>query len=365
MRNLFLIPLLGLTGMGAAVDSQAQSSETIRQYQFSATLDGYDLVLRELPMPIAGPDEVLVRIRAASLNRRDVGMMYDAQRTRGDMSGTIPLSDGAGDVIAVGDSVTRFSVGDRVVGIFSSSWVDGKITPEDRAKVRGGTQYGMLSEVVVTSEESLVPIPEHLSYEEAATLPCAGVTAWNALFKHGQLLADEYVLLEGTGGVSTFGLQFAAAAGARPIVTSSSNQKLERARTLGAIGTVNYRENPDWQVEVRRLANDAGVHHVLEIGGRDTLLKAQEALAMGGHIAIIGALSGGLPELDAGSLIMMRATASGVWVGSREDFEAMNEFIVEHELRPVIDRTFTFEDAPNAFDFMENGDYMGKIVITL
>ena len=350
-----------------AVDAVAfaQSTQTILQYQYAATDDGYDLALREVPRPVASAGEVLVRVRATSLNRRDVGMLYDRERLRGNLDGTIPLSDGAGEIVAVGSDVTRFAVGDRVVGIFSSSWIDGKLTAEDRAKVRGGTRYGMLSEIVVTSEESLLPIPDHLSFEEAATLPCAGVTAWNALFKHGNLLPGEYVLLEGTGGVSTFGLQFAAAAGAIPIITSSSNDKLARARELGAVGTVNYRENEDWQVEVRALTNDKGVHHVLEIGGRDTLVRALQTLALGSHIAVIGALSGALPALDAGQLIMMRATASGVWVGSRADFERMNAFIIEHQLHPVVDRVFDFDEAPEAFDFMENGDYMGKIVITL
>ena len=192
----------------------------------------------------------------------------------------MPLSDGAGEVIAVGASVTRFKVGDRVAGIFFEDWIDGAPTAASLATARGGNSGGMLSEVVVTDAEGLVSIPQHLSYEEAATLPCAGVTAWVGLFKRGGLVRGDFVLLEGTGGVSVFGLQLAAAAGAKPIITSSSDAKLARARELGAFGTVNYRSNPEWQREVRELTGGAGVDQVLEVGGQDTLPRALQALGV-------------------------------------------------------------------------------------
>jgi NADPH:quinone reductase-like Zn-dependent oxidoreductase len=223
----------------------------------------------------------------------------------------------------------------------------------------------MLSEVIVAHQDSLVTIPEHLSFEEAATLPCAGVTAYRALFVEGQLKPNDFVLLEGTGGVSTFGLQFAAAAGARPIITSSSDEKLQQARKLGAFGTVNYRTNTEWQREVRKLTGNAGVDHVLEVGGRDTLPKALEALGNEGHIAIIGGLSGFASDVPVGRLMGIGASVTGIYVGSRADFEAMNRFISQHKIRPAIDRVFSFEDAPKAYDFMDNGSYFGKIVIKL
>ncbi len=191
------------------------------------------------------------------------------------------------------------------------------------------------------------------------------MTAWVSLFKRGRLKPEEFVLLEGTGGVSTFGLIFAAAAGAKPIITSSRDEKLERATELGAFGTANYRKNPEWQKEVRQLTGDAGVQHVLEVGGRGTLEKALEALAYGGHIALIGGLTGFGGDIPVGSLMFMNATASGIYVGSREDFETMNAFISEHQIRPLIDRVFEFEQAAEAFEFMNSGNFMGKIVIRL
>jgi NADPH:quinone reductase-like Zn-dependent oxidoreductase len=349
-----------------AVETSTVFADTIRQYQFEPrTGGGYELALKEVPRPTAEAGQVLVRVHAVSLNRRDVMMLNGNYGQGGDAAGGIPLSDGAGEVIAVGPGVTRFRVGDRVAGIFFELWMDGDRSAETIASARGGGPGGMLSEVIVSDETSLVAIPEHLSYEEAATLPCAAVTAWVALFKHGGLEPDDYVLLEGTGGVSTFGLQFAAAAGARPIITSSSDDKLAEARKLGAFGTANYRSNPEWQREVRQLTGGAGVKHVLEVGGRDTLPKALQALAYDGHIALIGGLSGFGSDVPVGALMGLGARVTGIYVGSRADFEAMNAFITEHELRPVVDRVFDLEEAADAFRFMDEGSFMGKIVIRL
>jgi NADPH:quinone reductase-like Zn-dependent oxidoreductase len=348
-----------------ALPAFGQADETIRQYQFEATESGYRLALKEVPRPAAGAGQVLVRVRAVSLNHRDLNMLnrdYDPEYS---VAGGIPLSDGAGEVIAVGPGVTRFAVGDRVAGIFFERWIAGPPNAEALASDRGGNAGGMLSEVIVSHEDSLVAIPQHLSYEEAATLPCAALTAWVGLFKRGGLQSGQYVLLEGTGGVSVFGLLFAAAADARPVITSSSDAKLERAKELGAVGTVNYRTNPDWQLAVRELTGGHGVDQVLDIGGRDTLPKALEALAYGGHIALIGGLTGYGSDLPTDSIMWINATASGVYVGSREDFEAMNAFIGEHELRPVIDRVFEFEQTPEAFDTLRSGSFLGKIVIRI
>jgi len=343
----------------------AQHTDTIRQYQFEPASGRYQLVLKEVPRPIAAGNEVLVRVKAVSLNRRDFNILNREYGPDDGLAGTIPLSDGAGEVIAVGKEVTRFQVGDRVAGIFFENWIDGAPSSEMLEQARGGGTGGMLSEVIVTEENALVAIPQHLSYEEAATLPCAALTAWVGLFKRGRLQPGQFVLLEGTGGVSVFGLIFAAAAGAKPIITSSRDEKLERVRALGAFGTANYSKNPDWQIEVRELTAGAGVDQVLDVGGRDTLSKALEALAAGGHIALIGGLSGYGSDLPTNALMWINATASGIYVGSREDFEAMNAFISEHEVRPLIDRVFEFDRAQDAFDYMRDGSFIGKIVIRL
>jgi NADPH:quinone reductase-like Zn-dependent oxidoreductase len=343
----------------------AQNSDTIRQYQFEPASSGYRIVMKEAPRPVAGDNEVLVRVRATSLNRRDLNMLRNDYGDEYSYAGTIPLSDGAGEVIAVGKDVTRFKEGDRVAGIFFEKWIDGAPSEKALLSDRGGNAGGMLSELIVTHEDSLVSIPEHLSYEEAATLPCAAVTAWVGLFKRGRIEPGQYVLLEGTGGVSVFGLIFAEALGAKPIITSSSDRKLERAMEMGAIGTANYRSNPDWQLEVKKISGGDGVDQVLDVGGRDTLAKALKILAYGGHIALIGGLSGYGSDVPTDAIMWINATVSGVYVGSREDFEAMNDFISEHEIHPLIDRVFEFEEAPAAYEYMESGDFMGKIVIRL
>ena len=343
----------------------AQEAETIRQYQFEPASSGYRIVMKEVPRPVAGVNEVLVRVRAASLNRRDLNMLRNDYDDDFSYAGGIPLSDGSGEVIAVGKDVKRFRVGDRAAGIFFEKWIDGVPNEEALLSDRGGNAGGMLSEVIVSHEGGLVSIPEHLSYEEAATLPCAAVTAWVGLFKRGRIEPGQYVLLEGTGGVSIFGLIFSSALGAKPIITSSRDDKLERAMEMGAIGTANYRSNPEWHLTVKEISGGHGVDQVLDVGGKDTLPRALEILAYGGHVALIGGLSGYGGDLPTNAIMWINATASGVYVGSREDFEAMNAFINEHKIRPLIDRVFELDEAPAAFEHMESGDFMGKIVIRL
>ena len=352
----------GLATLAIPSPAVAQA-QTMRQYQFGVVDDEVRLVMKEVAQPTPGANEVLVRVRATSLNRRDLSILQSQYGGGNPRTGLVPLSDGAGEVIGVGPGVTRFEVGDRVAGIFFASWVDGRPSARTNASARGGAIDGMLSEMIVGHEDGLVEIPEHLSLIEAATLPCAGVTAWNALFKHGGLVEDDFVLLEGTGGVSIFGLQFSVAAGARPIITSSSDEKLVHAREMGAYGTVNYRTNTEWQDEVRAITGNAGVTQVLEVGGRDTLPKAIRALGYGGHIAIIGGLSGFANAMPIGSFIGRSVKVTGIYVGSRADFEAMNAFITQHQLRPLVDKVFTFDNAPAAYDHMASGNHMGKIVI--
>ena len=355
MRILVTLTLLASV-VAATPKTHAQN---IRQYQLEPGPNGLALVVKEIAQPSPGANEVLVRVRAVSLNRRDVSIL-----DRGVANGLVPISDGAGEVISIGPGVTQFAVGDRVAGTFFADWSDGRRTREAMATARGGGIDGMLTEMIVSHEAGLVTIPDYLSFEEAATLPCAAVTAWRALFTEGNLQPGDTVLLEGTGGVSIFGLQLASAAGANPIITSSSDTKLEQAKLLGATGTVNYRTNPEWQEDVLNLTEGVGVDHVLEVGGQQTLHRAIEALAFDGHVAIIGGLSGRADAIPLGPL-PEGSSVTDIFVGSREDFEAMNEFLIEHQLRPVIDRIFPFEEAPAAYAYMTSNSHLGKIVITL
>ena len=365
MRTLLAVLVLVLTtGLAPAAQDSSGNPVRMQQYRLEKSGQGYRLALHEVPVPAPAAREVLVRVRATSLNRRDLLVLY-GQYGDADLSGIIPLSDGAGDVAAVGADVIRFKPGDRVAAIFFQSWLTGKPDARSFTTALGGAIDGMLSQYVVLNENGLVRIPDYLSFEEAATLPCAGVTAWNGLFTRGNLKPGEIVLLEGTGGVSVFGLQLAVAAGAKAIITSSSDAKLERAKQLGAWQTVNYRTTPDWDKAVLQLTSGAGVDHVLEVGGEATLPKALASLAYDGHVAYIGGLSGWGAQIPAAALPFRNLQVSGIYVGSRADFEAMNVFLTRHRLKPVIDRAFDFADATAAYDYMESGNHFGKIVIRL
>ena len=359
-----LLLLLISAPLGTFAASPDTEATHMRQYRLEKAEQGYRLAQTETSVPKPAAHEVLVRVRAASLNRRDLYVLA-GQYGPGDLSGKVPLSDGAGEVAAVGPQVSRVKVGDRVAAIFFQRWLNGKADANTQPSALGGAIDGMLSEYVLLNEEGLVHFPEHLSFEEAATLPCAAVTAWNGLFTRGNLQPGEYVLLEGTGGVSVFGLQFAAAAGAKPIITSSSDTKLERAKKLGAWQTINYKSNSDWDKVVMKLTEGHGVDQVLEVGGEQTIPKAVGSTALGGHLALIGGLSGWNGQLPVGLLALRNLRASGIYVGSRSDFEAMNAFIAEHQLRPVIDKEFKFDDAAAAFTYMDSGSLFGKVVIRI
>jgi NADPH:quinone reductase-like Zn-dependent oxidoreductase len=314
---------------------------------------------RELEQPHAGPGQVLVKIRAASLNHRD---LYMLERSAAANSPLIPLSDAAGEVQAVGEGSTRFNVGDRVLLPFFPRWFDGP-PREEVLPARGepGTP-GVLVDYVVAEERELLTLPEHLTYAEGATLPCAGVTAWNAL-SSGNLQAGETVLALGTGGVSIFGIQFAKAAGARAIVTSRSEEKLQKVRTLGADETIHTPTYPQWDEQVRRFTGGRGVDHVLEVGGADTVALSLRSIRLGGHVDLIGGLGGFTGAVDLGDLRSRMGVVQTFYVGNLATFAAMNDFITQHRIHPIIDRTFSFEQAPDAFEYLTGAAHIGKVVI--
>lgn len=315
-------------------------------------------------LPELGAYDVLVRVHAVALNYRDLMVANNQYLGNGDRPVT-PCSDGAGEVIAVGAKVTRFQVGDRVVASFFPDWIDGVQTPENTVKALGGTADGMLAEEVILHEEALVAIPLHLSYKEAATIPCAGVTAWNSLFVTGGLKAGNSVLLLGTGGVSILALQLAKAAGLHTIITSSSDEKLDRARALGAAATINYKTTPEWQNEVLKITGGRGVDLVLEVGGQGTLQRSIGSTMMGGTIAIIGGVTGFGGELNPFALISGAKRLAGILVGSRRMLEDVNHFLEITHIHPVVDCAFSFENAIKAYEYMEKGNHFGKIVIEL
>ena len=345
-----------------AMSAQAQTTQ--KQYQLQKTGDApLALKLVEAPVRQPGEREVLVRVHATSLNRRDI--YVKAAQYPGQMKpNLVPLSDGAGEVVATGPKATRFKKGDRVAAIFFPMWIDGRPKPEYLGSLGGGGVDGMLSQYVTLNENSLVAIPKHLSWEEAATLPCAGVTAWNALVTRGHTQPGDFVLLQGTGGVSILGLQLAVAMGAKPVITSSHDDKLARAKQLGAAITINYKTTPDWEKAVLE-ATQGGVQQALEVGGKQTLQKTLASLAPGGHVALIGGLSEFGGDIPAYALMGKNATASGLYVGSRADFEALNAFLEKHRFKPVIDKVFDFENARAAYDYMDSGALFGKVVIRL
>lgn len=329
-------------------------------YQLNGTSGINSVTRADRATPTVLRGQILIAMRAWSLNYRDL-LIVNGQYNGLQPEGVIALSDGAGEVVAVGDDVRRFRVGDRVTPTFTGSWVAGTMAAADLPTARGGAVDGVLAELLACDEQLAVHVPEHLSFEEAACLPCAVVTAWNALFGPRPLVSGQTVLTLGIGGVSTFAIQFAASAGARVIATSSSDAKLGRARELGAAEVINYTSTPDWQHEVLRLTDGRGVDHVVEVGGGGTMDRSVASAAVGGQIHMIGALSTG--ALNPRSLIPWK-TLRGIMVGSRADHEAMNRTVSLHRIRPVIDRVFPFDGVADAYRHLESGSHIGKVVIS-
>jgi NADPH:quinone reductase-like Zn-dependent oxidoreductase len=318
----------------------------------------------EAPDPTPGPGEVLVRMRAVSLNYRDL-LMVNGIYGRGTSTGgaITPFSDGCGVVEAVGPGVTRFQVGDRVATMFFQGWIDGAPTLQKLSTALGWPIPGAGRELGVFSQEGLSKVPEFLTDEEVSTLPCAALTAWRALFEDAQPRPGDTVVLQGTGGVSIFGLQFAHAAGLQTIITSSSDEKLGRAKDLGADVGVNYRQEPEWAKPVRAATGGVGADVILEVGGGGTIEQSMRAIRVGGHIAIIGVVAGAGNPFNPAGLIGNSAKLQGLSVGSRVMFEAMCEAIGQHHIRPVVDKVFPWTDARKAFEAMAGGEHFGKIVL--
>lgn len=315
----------------------------------------------DIPQPAAG--EVLVRMHAASLNYRDKMMVTMPSLFR---PGLVPLSDGAGEIAAIGDGVDAWKAGDRVAGCFFRDWQSGRFRMELHQAALGGSIDGVLQSHVLFRADAIVRIPDAYSFEEAATLPCAGLTAWTALIERGHLQPGDSVLTLGTGGVSIWALQIANAIGATVIITSSSDDKLERAAAIGASQTVSYAKEADWDKRVFELTGKRGVDHVIEVGGAGTLSRSLASVAAGGHVALIGVLTGfDAPNLQVFPLVAKNATVSGIYVGHRQAFQQFVRFLENTKIKPVIDRVFDFEDAIAAYDYLESGHHFGKVVIRI
>lgn len=334
----------------------------MRAYQVTSA-EGIDAIeLNELPTPTPGSKQILVRMEACSLNYRDL-LIPQGGYVRNDNRPVIPLSDGAGEVISVGGDVSQFKPGDRVIGNFFQQWQEGEIGEAGLNSALGGAIDGVLADYFLLEENCTVKIPDYLSYAEAATLPCAATTAWHALKEVGDIQPGDDILLLGTGGVSLFGLQIAKACGANTILTSSSDDKRQQAETLGANHSINYKSDPDWEQEVLRLTGGRGVHNVLEVGGAGTFEKSVASTAVNGTVSVIGILTG----LESPSMSLMTIfnllRIQGIYVGSKQMLSDLVEFMTQHQIHPVIDRSFAFENALEAYHYLASGAHFGKVVI--
>jgi NADPH:quinone reductase-like Zn-dependent oxidoreductase len=336
---------------------------TTRQVVLERADRGYRWKITEAPLPKLGDHDVLVHVHAIGLNRGDVDILGPDEGH--DHSGLVPASDAAGEVVAVGAAVTGFHKGERVTNTYFRDWTSGPYNQQLLTAVYGWTINGLLGDYVALADTAVVRVAPGLSDEEAATLPTAGLTAWTAVTEARKLKPGDTVLVQGTGGVAVFAMQFAASMGARVIVTSSSDDKLARVHTLGASEGINYRNLPKWSERVREITQGRGVDLVVELGGKDTLEQSVQSLADSGALSLVGGLSGYDGVLPAEGLLMKRVRVQGIFVGSRADFEHMNAFIAEHHIRPVVDRTFPLQQYAEALDYMRRGNFIGKIVIRL
>ncbi len=338
----------------------------MRAWEVAKGSKGVDgLRLAERPDPKPGWHQVVVRVRATSLNFRDLAVVLGVYPGPQADAGLIPLSDGAGEVVEVGEGVTRFKPGDRVASTFFQGWIEGPPRPGVPA-LGASAVDGMLAEKVCLHEDGLIALPDWMTLEEGATLSCAAVTAWHGLMVSGRpVKPGDSVLVMGTGGVSMFALQFARAAGARVIVTSSSDDKLARAKGYGASGLINYKHAPDWEKEVLKLTDGRGVDVVVEVGGAGTLAKSYQAVGFGGKVALIGVLAGHAGDTHPHPLMFKGASLHGIFVGSRAMFAEMLTAMTVNQIRPIVDRAFPFELAAEAYKYQMAGAHFGKVVIAV
>lgn len=331
---------------------------------FTTLGDGIDaLKVKELPLPEPKADEVLVKMTGASLNYRDLLVVKGIGGWK-PQSPRIPVSDGAGEVVAVGSNVSKWKAGDRVVGLFLPRWLYGELTAEkDSLPLGGAAVDGVLAEYVLFKEEAVLNIPDNLTDMEAATLPVAALTAWHAVKRRSQVQRGETVVIQGTGGVSLFATQFVHALGGHPIVTSSSDEKLEKVKALGASATINYKKYPDWEEQIMELTRGLGADHIIEVVGGDNLNRSLKAVRVSGTISFIGLIAGMSAPINTFQFVAKNVHLHGIETGSREMFEEMNRFIETNQLEPVIDRIFTFNEAREALKYLESGSHFGKVLV--
>ncbi len=338
------------------------TTATVLRLRDGFGIDHLHVEQEEVPQP--GPGQVHVRFHAASLNYRDLSVALGTYNPKMQLP-RILGSDAAGEVVAIGEGVSSLKPGDRVTSLFFQTWQDGKATQEKGRAALGGPIDGVFATDRLLPETGVIRLPDALSFEQAATLPCAALTAWNALVEKGNLHAGQTVLILGTGGVSVFGLQFAKAHGAKVILTSSSDEKLARGKELGADATINYRTTPDWDAEVLKLTQRRGVDHVVEVGGSGTMERSLNAVCVGGHVYLIGVLAEPGKGVDILPILRKSIHLDGVYVGSRAMFERMNAAVAVNRLQPVIDKVFPLEGARAAFAHLQSGNHFGKIVLSL
>ena len=360
---LSTLVLLGLAVSGSAA-APATETTTMRKVVLEKAADGgYRWKTVQAPVPSFGEHQVLVRVHAVGLNRGELSMLKpDAEA---DHTGMVAGTDAAGEVVDVGRSVKGVHKGERITNTFFKNWTDGPFSHEREAHVPGWTADGVLADYIVVEDTDVVPIPEGMSYEEASTLPTAAVTAWNAVTAGGVPHPTDVVLVQGTGGVSTFALQFAVAAGAHVIVTSSSDEKLEKAKTLGAKDGINYKTQPAWAERVLQLTQGHGANLVVDVGGKSTLDQSVKSLADGGTLSVVGGLTGYDGNISAWGLLMKAATARSIFVGSRADYLRMLAFMKLRQVRPLIDRVYPLDEYEDALKLMADGQFTGKIVLKL
>ncbi len=343
--------------------SMGSEPATMRKVVLEKAAPGYRWKIEQVPVPHPGDHEVLVRVHSVSLNRGDLVRLEG--KSESDRTGQMPVTDAAGEVVAVGRLVKDVHKGERVTSTYFKNWVDGPFAHERLDSVPGWTADGVLADYIVLASTDVVPIPSWMSYEEASTLPTAGVTAWNAVSGQHKLHSGDIVLVQGTGGVSTFALQFAVAGGARVIVTSSSDDKLAHAKSLGARDGINYKSQPQWAQTVLQLTQGHGADLVIDVGGKATLDQSVESLADGGTLSVVGGLTGYDGNIPAWGLLKKAATAQTIFVGSRADYLRMLSFMTAHHVHPLIEKVFSLDAYDEALKMMATGQFTGKIVLNV